>query len=788
MAFAFGGTAVVAHAQNQAVPDQVAQQQAASQPGAARVSMIEGNVSIQRADSGEWVAATVNTPLMNGDTISTGPNSRAEVQLDYANVLRLDSNSTAKIANLDRSNIQVQVAQGLANLDVLGQDQAQTEIDTPNVAVHPLGNGEYRIEVDSNAQTLVTVRGGQANVSTPQGSTQVDSGQLITVQGTNNPQYQISTAGPEDAWDQWNINRDRSIQDAQSWHDTNRYYTGTQSLDGYGHWIYIPGYGNVWQPYQSAGWAPYRNGRWVWEPYFGWTWVSYAPWGWAPYHYGRWFFYDSAWCWWPGPVNVYPAYYPVWAPAYVSFFGFGYGGAGFSLSVGFGNVGWIPCGPGDAYFPWYGRGRTFNVINITNINYIQNNYGRDRGFAPLFRGREGYSNYREVLRNSRVRDGVSWMSRGEFGRAPVPRIQSHIRASVFQRGKMFSGRVPVVPTRESLRSINRAPNPDTMRRGIPANQRFFTNGHPAPRLTSFNQQRAQLQRSIQADHNRFGKPAFTSSAHGGAALGTGRPGNRNGAPSRAFVRSGPSAPNFTQTRNGWHSFGRANGPASVNGARTGHGQPNGNFRVNNRAASPAPAQRRGNFRSFSPSLRQSQPAHRNVSPAPSSRPGWKTFSRNPGQARNNPPARGGAPAPANRQGGGRFFTPSSHPASPFGGRQVQRGRQPLNLRQPIVRRRNPGPQQTPHHFNSNSSPRNFGGPRNSGGPVYRGGPAFGGGQTRRGGNAPSYRAPMPRRSFGGGGMNRGGGGGFSRGGGMRSAPQRRSGGGSHPSGGHGHGR
>ena len=84
----------------------------------------------------------------------------------------------------------------------------------------------------------------------------------------------------------------------------------------------MPDYGQVWTPYATAGWAPYRDGRWVWEPFYGWTWVSYEPWGWAPYHYGRWFFYGSSWCWWPGPLSVYPAYYPVWAPAYVSFFGF----------------------------------------------------------------------------------------------------------------------------------------------------------------------------------------------------------------------------------------------------------------------------------------------------------------------------------------------------------------------------------------------------------------------------------------------------------------------------------
>ena len=142
------------------------------------------------------------------------------------------------------------------------------------------------------------------------------------------------------------------------------------------------------------GWAPYRGGRWVWEPGWGWTWVSYEPWGWAPYHYGRWFVYNSSWVWWPGPVYGYPRYRPVWAPAYVSFFGFG-GGVG--VGVGFGSVGWLPIGPCDRFYPWYGRyGSRFNSVNVVNITNINIHNGPGRGFggiAPLRSG-GGYSNLR----------------------------------------------------------------------------------------------------------------------------------------------------------------------------------------------------------------------------------------------------------------------------------------------------------------------------------------------------------------------------------------------------------
>src|SRR5579862_3063261 len=53
-------------------------------PGVARLSVIQGNVSTQRGDNSEWVAATVNTPVAVGDRVSTGPDGRAEIQLDSA--------------------------------------------------------------------------------------------------------------------------------------------------------------------------------------------------------------------------------------------------------------------------------------------------------------------------------------------------------------------------------------------------------------------------------------------------------------------------------------------------------------------------------------------------------------------------------------------------------------------------------------------------------------------------------------------------------------------------------
>jgi len=248
-------------------------------PGAARISFTHGDVSTQHSGSNDWAVATLNTPVVNGDHISTGKDSKVEIQLDHANILRLSDESTANVVSLARTQMQVQAGQGLVNFDALKTSDANVEIDTPNVAIRPqTGEGSFRIQINPDGETIVDVRNGSADISTPQGSTHVERDQRITIQGSaDSAQYQISGAPGKDDWDRWNSDRDRSIENARSWQHTNPYYTGSQDLDPYGQWTTVPDYGAVWFPAANVGWAPYRDGRWVYEPYYGWTWVSYEP-------------------------------------------------------------------------------------------------------------------------------------------------------------------------------------------------------------------------------------------------------------------------------------------------------------------------------------------------------------------------------------------------------------------------------------------------------------------------------------------------------------------------------
>jgi len=526
-------------------------------PGVARLSYIHGDVSSQRGDNGDWVAVTQNSPISQGDRVATGPNSRAELQLDYADILRMSASATANITNLSRTGIQVQIGQGLVTYSVRNGSEANSEIDTPNASIHPSGPGQYRILVNSDAETQVIVRQGSADISTSEGSTHVDQGQMITVAGTDSPQYKTESALGRDDWDTWNNDRDHRINNASSWGKTDRYYTGSEDLDTYGTWSEVPDYGPVWMPAQTGpDWAPYRDGRWVYEPYYGWTWVSYEPWGWAPYHYGRWFVYGDRWAWWPGPVVGYPGYYPIWSPAYVSFFGFGGGGFGVGFGFGFGRFGWLPCGPGDWYHPWFGRyGGRYNTVNIRNYNNFHD------GFRPLGGGRgRQFSNISLAMSNSRARGGVSSMAGNEFGRGAVSRHQAGISEASFRQGSVMTGKMPVTPSRESFSPSGRAANPSAIRGASPSSQHFFNGGSRA---------------NITAGSRSFGN----SNASAGAQSGFG--GNRsngsvNSQSPRSFGNAGGSGSAAQSSRQGWQHF---TPPQSGTSNRSGQG-----FGANNRGA------------------------------------------------------------------------------------------------------------------------------------------------------------------------------------------------------------
>jgi hypothetical protein len=54
-----------------------------------RLSLIDGEVNLKRNGNQDWERARVNYPLVEGDTLATGKDSRLEIQVDPRNFVRL---------------------------------------------------------------------------------------------------------------------------------------------------------------------------------------------------------------------------------------------------------------------------------------------------------------------------------------------------------------------------------------------------------------------------------------------------------------------------------------------------------------------------------------------------------------------------------------------------------------------------------------------------------------------------------------------------------------------------
>jgi FecR protein len=562
-------------------PSSLEDQGYAPNRGVARISYMTGNVSVRRGDSGELVAAILNAPLTIGDRIVTGDNGRAEVQLDFSNVIRIGPSSEVRLSDLEQGRYQYQIAMGTTSFRVLRDANAQVEISTPSVAVHPLRKGIYRVNVKPDGgtgiTTEITVRGGgDAEIASPTGTEVLHSGQTMLARGpANDPEFQVVAVLPADEFDSWAASRDKLLLSSRSPQYVNHGAYGAEDLDQYGQWQPDPSnpqYGNVWVPQQDPGWAPYQCGRWTWVDFYGWTWVGCEPWAWAPYHYGSWYYGGFGWAWYPGPLFA-PLF---WRPAMVGFFGFGAPGfgVGFGFGFGFGALGWVPLAPGEIFHPWYGAGF----------------YGGFRGLNVV-----GGTNVGALYRNARVTTGVSAMRAGDFGRGSVS-AAGMVRPTSAEMAHAGSvrGQLPVAPTRESTQFTNHAANTAGMPRSSDATHFAGRAAASTPRMSFDAQARSfgSASRGISGGASAGARGGGAGAANGGwshfdpstrpAGAGANRPGYSGSSPysrggqAQGGARSGGQQPVrvnpsiVQQSRSGSNSAARPSG-GGARGGGGGHG-------------------------------------------------------------------------------------------------------------------------------------------------------------------------------------------------------------------------
>ncbi|MGM0466422.1 MAG: DUF6600 domain-containing protein [Acidobacteriota bacterium] len=303
--------------------------------GYARMSYVQGDVFIQRAEDLGYEEGVVNLALIQGDKIGTRE-GRTEIHIGEGNYIRIDRDTQIELVRMpDRSEdvTGIHLLSGNIFLRVnFLSDEKFMEVHTPDTSLYILEEGLYYLTIKQGKQTEIRIFEGGAEAAGEEGSLLLgDEEKLIVSNGrfiTNATRFYPSM---NTGFAEWNSSRD-------AFH--NRYAGGTRylpselneyeaELNHYGQWRYHNSHGYVWIPSGiSISWRPYYHGRWVWYPIIGWTWVSYEPWGWCVSHYGRWHWsVRLGWYWIPtsrwGPAWVHwyhgPSYIG-WSP--LSYYGY----------------------------------------------------------------------------------------------------------------------------------------------------------------------------------------------------------------------------------------------------------------------------------------------------------------------------------------------------------------------------------------------------------------------------------------------------------------------------------
>jgi len=404
----------------------------ASDLGGMRFSFIRGDVQVRTEDTQDWVPASINMPLKEGDRIWVPEEGAAELQVKDGSYLRLADRSALEILTLDRDSYQTYLTEGRLYANFQGSRDSLLQVDTPASSARAYDRAKFNVDAPERGPVSVSVFQGTVHVENRDGSIKVASGEVLSLgDGTFSEK---STLGSRDDWERWNYERDGKTAERRP---PSRYLPEElqpYSNDFYnnGRWVHTPEYGYVWTPTVavSVGWAPYRAGRWVWIG-GDYVWVSYEPWGWVPYHYGRWSFVVSiGWCWVP-PVRgaVY------WGPGYV---GWVYTPL---------HVAWVPLAPGEVY---YGRGHYGpHSVNITNINVTHVHVDR------------------VVYKNVNVHNAVTTVNHETFVRGKPS--DAHVKENPFLTEKVHVGRPSIKPEKSSTMPVVREV-PQTKRPPEPVRQ------------------------------------------------------------------------------------------------------------------------------------------------------------------------------------------------------------------------------------------------------------------------------------------------------------------------------
>src|SRR5512136_1429231 len=149
--------------------------------GSLRISLIEGDVQVRTEDTGEWVPASINMPLTDGDRLWVPEGGRTELQLREGTFLRLDENSALEILTVEKDSFQVYLTEGRSYANFRGLRGSLFQVDTPDASLRVYDRSNFRIETRRDGYTEISVYGGAVYAESRDGETTVDKGNTLSL-------------------------------------------------------------------------------------------------------------------------------------------------------------------------------------------------------------------------------------------------------------------------------------------------------------------------------------------------------------------------------------------------------------------------------------------------------------------------------------------------------------------------------------------------------------------------------------------------------------------------------
>jgi ferric-dicitrate binding protein FerR (iron transport regulator) len=234
--------------------------------GVAYVSVADGEL-LKTDEHGDTFALRAGDEVVAGDVIATTAASRAEVQLNPGNFIRLSANSQLRVVQLGNRRFQFELESGHVGLSQWKHSTADVEIQAGTLTMVPLKHGTYRVEREGDRATAI-VRKGEADIGSPSGFRTIDKGQrLVVCQDRSKERTRAATAPNKDEFDDWSERRDKVLDrdkgSRYAWlpsHIYGGYGYGGYGRHGYGLGVGY-GYPRYYGPRYSVGVRYVGHGR-----------------------------------------------------------------------------------------------------------------------------------------------------------------------------------------------------------------------------------------------------------------------------------------------------------------------------------------------------------------------------------------------------------------------------------------------------------------------------------------------------------------------------------------------